>query len=108
MPEVRLPAHRAWVRRHRCSVPDCREGPIEAAHVRCGTDGGQGIKPSDRWVVSLCRAHRAEQHGIGERAFEDRYGLELVALAEEFARRSPHRRALLEDFRPVGRDTARR
>ena len=74
----------------------------------CGTDGGQGIKPSDRWVVSLCRAHHAEQHGIGERAFEGRYGLELVALAEEFARGSPHRRALLEDFRPVGRDTARR
>jgi hypothetical protein len=35
------------------------------------------------------RAH-AEQHRIGEIAFEKRHGLDLVALAQEFARRSPH------------------
>ncbi|QGN56544.1 hypothetical protein GKE62_17800 [Novosphingobium sp. Gsoil 351] len=67
---------------------------MECAHVRTGTDGGIALKPSDRWTISLCRAHHAEQHQIGEPAFEIRYGLDLVALAEVFARRSPHRRVL--------------
>lgn len=92
------PAHRAWVRRHRCSVPGCLAGPIECAHVRSGTDGGCALKPSDRWTISLCRAHHAEQHRIGEAAFERRYALDLIALAEVFARRSPHRRALEEQI----------
>jgi hypothetical protein len=87
-----FPAHRAWVRRHRCSVPGCLSIPIECAHVRRGTDGGQGLKPSDRWTISLCRTHHAEQHRIGEVAFERRHGIELVPLAKEFARRSPYRR----------------
>ena len=47
------PAHRAWVRRHHCCVPGCRQVPIECAHVRGGTDGGIGLKPSDKWVISL-------------------------------------------------------
>lgn len=89
------PSHRAWVRRHRCCVPECRQTPIECAHVRSRTDGGTGLKPSDRWTVSLCRAHHAEQHHIGEAAFEERYGIDLHALAEAFARRSPHWRALM-------------
>ena len=88
------PAHRAWVRRHCCCVVDCRRTPIECAHVRIGTDGGAGTKPSDKWVISLCAFHHREQHHIGERAFERRYGLELRALAQEFARRSPHWRKL--------------
>ena len=107
MPELRFPnrlpretrkttsrncaAHRAWVRRHRCSVQGCRQLPIECAHVRCGTDGGTGVKPSDRWCISLCHAHHLEQHEIGEPAFEARYELDLRGLAREFAQRSPHR-----------------
>lgn len=88
------PAHRAWVRRHHCSVPDCQLLPIECAHVRGGTDGGMALKPSDRWVISLCSYHHREQHQLGEDQFEARYGIELVDLAEEFARRSPHRNKL--------------
>ena len=88
------PAHRAWVRRHRCSVPGCNALPIECAHIRSGTDGGIALKPSDRWTISLCATHHAEQHRIGEPAFEQRYAIDLTALAEEFARRSPHRRAM--------------
>ena len=111
MPELRFPArlpsesrktsvrscagHRAWVRRHLCSVPGCRRLPIECAHVRSGTDGGQGLKPSDKWCISLCRDHHLEQHQIGERAFELRHGLDLKALAEEFAARSPWRSKLI-------------
>lgn len=84
------PAHRAWVRRHHCSVPGCQLTPIEAAHVRVGTDGGTALKPSDRWVISLCHHHHAEQHQIGEMAFAKKYALDLLAIAAEFAKRSPH------------------
>ncbi len=86
----RCPAHRKWVRGHACSVPGCESRPIECAHVREGTDGGVGMKPSDRWTISLCRDHHAEQHRIGEGAFERRYKIDLVSIAEEFGRRSPH------------------
>ena len=105
MPELRFPArlpseprktnsrhsaaHRNWVRKHRCSVPGCRRLPIECAHVRGGTDGGVGLKPSDRWAISLCRSHHLEQHEIGEAAFEEKYDLSFLELAQEFARRSP-------------------
>jgi hypothetical protein len=64
--------------------------PIECAHVRNGTDGGTGLKPSDRWSISLCRYHHAEQHKIGEYAFEQAHNLHLLTLACEFAKSSPH------------------
>lgn len=91
------PAHRAWVRRHYCSVPGCTQVPTECAHVRTGTDAGIGLKPSDRFTLSLCRSHHAEQHRIGERAFERKHELDLIAIAEEFARASPHWRRLGTD-----------
>lgn len=84
------PAHRAWVRKHYCCVPGCKRMPTECAHVRNGTDGGMGMKPSDKWAISLCEPHHLEQHAIGERAFEDRYDIDLSELACEFARRSPY------------------
>lgn len=89
--ERECPGHRAWVRRHHCCVPGCLNVHIECAHVRTGTDGGIGLKPSDRWTVSLCSAHHAEQHRIGERRFEVRYRLDLRGLAETFTKKSPHR-----------------
>ena len=69
--------------------------PIECAHVRRRTDGGMALKPSDRWLVSLCSDHHREQHTIGEEAFERRYGIDLYELSEEFARLSPHRSKLI-------------
>jgi hypothetical protein len=84
-------AHRSWVRKHFCCVPGCRRTPIECAHVRNGTDGGMGLKPSDKWAISLCEHHHLEQHAIGEAAFEARYDISLIELAREFARHSPHR-----------------
>ena len=53
-----------------------------------------GLKPSDRWVISLCVSHHAEQHRIGEARFEGRYGMDLRGLAVTFASRSPHRHRL--------------
>lgn len=96
------PAHRAWVRRHHCCVPGCLDGKIECAHVRRETDGGRSLKPCDRWTISLCRAHHAEQHRIGELAFERRYGIDL-GLASAFARLSPHRQRLASTAGPEGR-----
>ncbi len=49
------------------------------------------MKPSDRWVISLCNTHHAEQHRLGEQTFAQKYDLDLLALAKEFGLRSPHR-----------------
>ena len=89
----RSPAHRAWVRGHTCCACGSATA-IECAHVRVGTDGGTGIKPSDRWCISLCRDCHSEQHRIGEPAFEKRHGIKMVELAAEFFAKSPHRRKL--------------
>lgn len=89
-------AHRAWVRRHSCSVRGCRGTPIECAHVRSGTDAGMGLKPSDRWAISLCLYHHREQHSLGETAFQEKYSMDLIQMAIEFARRSPHRLRLFQ------------
>ena len=88
------PGHRAWVRRHHCSVPGCLDQSIECAHVRRGTGGGVGLKPHDRWCISLCANHHAEQHRLGEAQFEQKYGIDLAELARQFSRRSPHWRML--------------
>ena len=90
-PARSCPAHRTWIRRHHCSVPGCKRLPIECAHARSGTDGGIALKPSDRWCLSLCAFHHAEQHRIGEASFEARYGICLADIAALFTRRSPHR-----------------
>lgn len=82
--------HCNFVRSHNCSVAGCVGRPIEVAHVRDGTGGGMAVKPSDRWTISLCRDHHAEQHSIGERSFSTRYGIDMKALAMSFARQSPH------------------
>jgi hypothetical protein len=91
----RSPAHRAWVRSHACCVPGCSGMPIEAAHVRNGTDGGMGQKPSDKWVISLCRECHGEQHQIGEPSFQARHGIDMRTLAEAFLKASPHRSKLI-------------
>lgn len=90
----RSPGHCNFVRSRNCCVPGCGRRPIEVAHVRVGTGGGMGVKPSDRWTISLCRDHPAEQHRDGERRFEKTHGIEMKALAIEFAKASPHRAKL--------------
>jgi hypothetical protein len=91
----RCPAHRKWVAGHACSACGSQAG-IECAHVRTGTDGGVGIKPSDQWCISLCKDCHARQHQIGETTFEKQHGINMKALAEEFYRASPHRKKLEE------------
>lgn len=91
---IRSPGHLAWVRGHACCVPGCGGRPIEAAHVRTGTDGGTGIKPGDQWTISLCQFHHQAQHRHGEPYFESLVGIDMKALAREFAAKSPHRKKL--------------
>lgn len=89
--QVRCPAHLRFVREHRCSVPGCDLGPIEAAHVRTGGDGGLGVKPGDNRTISLCRFHHVEQHGRGEISFAEKYRIDLAELAATFWQQSPAR-----------------
>jgi hypothetical protein len=59
------------------------------AHVRKGTDGGGNLKPSSWWTISLCHYHHIDdQHIIGEPAFERKHGIDMKALATEFASKS--------------------
>ena len=68
-PEFRRRAqHLAFVRQLSC-VACGKAAPSEAAHVRLGTDGGAGIKPSDRYSVSLCTSCHELQHRFGELRF---------------------------------------
>ena len=68
---------------------DC-SNRIEAAHVRIGTDGGIGMKPSDCWTIPLCSSAHREQHKIGEAPFEKRYGIDMKKIAADLWRISPH------------------
>lgn len=97
-PKLRSPSHRAWVREHMCSVAGCCEMPIECAHVRRASTAGVGIKSSDAYCVSLCREHHRESH-MGEKTFEAKYKINLMALAHEFYDRSPFRNRLDDPFK---------
>jgi hypothetical protein len=60
--------HLAFLRQLPCVVCG-RAAPSEAAHVRSGSDGGAGLKPADRYSVSLCSDCHALQHQSGELTF---------------------------------------
>lgn len=92
-PQIRSAGHLAWIRGHECAVAnDECDGRIEAAHVRAGTDGGLGVKPSDCWAIPLCSNHHGFQHQVGEAAFEKRHKIDMKAIARQLWDRSPHRR----------------
>jgi hypothetical protein len=94
-PQVRCPSHLSWIRGHCCAIEGkpghtCG-GKIEAAHVRIGTDGGMGVKPSDFYTIPLCAEGHALQHAIGEPAFERAFKISMLNIANELARKSPHK-----------------
>ena len=68
--------HLAYIRQLPCMV--CGSRPVEAAHVRRGTDGGTGTKPSDRYSLPLCRPHHDAQHAHGELTFWAHYRIDPV------------------------------
>jgi hypothetical protein len=72
MTPLRSPAHLRFVRSLPCCVPRCSKSRIEAAHVG---SRGMGVKCPDTETAPLCQMHHREQHRIGKRAFEDKYGI---------------------------------
>lgn len=75
--------HRQYVRRHSCCVPGCEDGPIRFHHVKTRGAGG-----GDETGVSLCETHHVLIHTIGIETFQARFGIDLWALAAEFARKT--------------------
>lgn len=79
-PREEDPAYLAYVRTLPCRICH-RPGPNDPAHLRTGSrqygkpPTGMGEKPSDCWVLPLCRAHHDEQHRGNELAFWSRYGV---------------------------------
>lgn len=86
-PQIRDERFKRFVRGHYCLIKDkaghvC-SGKIQFAHLRKGTDGGTGLKPSDCFGNPMCEAAHREQHQIGEPAFERKYQpLNLAASAK--------------------------
>ncbi len=92
-PKREWPKHRAFIRRHACVVTlgkvhdDC-DGPIQCCHFRTSANSGKGLKPADWESFPGCFRHHAEQHQIGQPAFERKYGIALDEICREFARLS--------------------
>lgn len=88
---IRCASYLQWVRGHNCvcaeTDPTGCEGKIQAAHVRRGTDGGIGMKPSDCYSLPLCSSHHGEQHRIGEQSFEKKYRFSMRQVADRLWKR---------------------
>ena len=93
--QLRSDGHLRWIRGHECSVIHAGgcSGKIEAAHVRTGTDGGLGVKPSDNFTIPLCSKHHREQHQHGEGRFEAKYKISMRKIADALWAKSPHRKS---------------
>ena len=97
-PQIRSLRHLRFVRARNCAIMGKQgtwadaiygyhlihicSGPIQAAHIRTRTDGGMKVKPSDCFTIPLCVNAHAEQHQIGEPAFEKRYGISMRKIAD--------------------------
>ena len=80
-PDLRKHAnHLAFVRQLPCVVCG-KAAPSEAAHVRSGSDGGAGIKPSDHYSLALCTGCHALQHEFGELRFRSTLRIDPLNVA---------------------------
>lgn len=95
--------HLGFVRSFQCLIADHHkcESPVDPHHLQDGFTAdipmsewpGIGKKAHDKWTVPLCRlAHEEIQHVIGHKPFEEKYGLDLMAIARELQQRSPFRK----------------
>jgi len=89
----RSQSHCNFVRSHACCACQA-ESAIEVAHVRIGSGAGMGQKPDDFHTISLCRDCHQSQHSLGEKSFETLNGIDMRALADEFAKASPKAREI--------------
>ncbi len=78
--------HIAFVQMLPCLVTG-HEGGVDAAHIRYGDPRcakphpGIGEKPSDMWVIPLCRMEHTKQHSMNERAYWESVGIDPVFYA---------------------------
>ena len=74
------PAYLAWLRKQPCVVPPTRGDKcsfrIEAHHWPKRSKRGEW---SDAQACSLCSMHHVEFHAIGQRRFDNRHGISIVA-----------------------------
>lgn len=68
----------AWLRTQKCAVSG--QGAQCAHHIRLGTNGGTGIKPSDYFCIPLLNEYHVSGpsalHIIGEETFLSNFGLD--------------------------------
>ncbi len=82
----RDPKHLEWIRSMPCCVPGCRRAsPYDVIHPHHARTVGAG--GSDRETVPLCVEHHNEFHSLsgGRLRFNAKYGIDLAALAKEYA-----------------------
>lgn len=86
-----FPEHYEWIKTLPCIVEGCQSTGSDPAHVRMsGTDGGTSLKPSDTWLVPMCRRHHLEQHAVGHYKFEQRHHVLFRETAKMLASISPY------------------
>lgn len=82
----RVPEYREWIRSYACLIryADCSLGVFgsECAHVKSRGAGGNDVGN----CVPLCHYHHQQQHAIGIRSFQRRYGIDLYAIAADLGR----------------------
>jgi hypothetical protein len=60
-----------------CYVPGCYRRPVDPAHG----EHSKGATGTWRWILPLCAGldgHHREQHNLGRRTFETKYGISLA------------------------------
>jgi hypothetical protein len=85
----KFPKHRAWLRSQPC-VRCGAVNHIEAAHLRRGTDGGTGMKPSDCYAYPCCTWCHKEEHQKGNQTFCDEIDLTREFVLKWYWQTSPH------------------
>jgi len=64
----------------RAACVGCGRMPTRSAHIAAGTDGGMGLKPSDRFLVPYATAASGEQHRVGEVTFWSSRNIEPICV----------------------------
>jgi hypothetical protein len=90
---IRCPGHLRFIRSLECAISGKNghvcSGPIVACHYRLNGNGGTGMKCGDDRTWPGCDGAHAEQHRIGEPAFEAQYKIQLGPLCEALWQASP-------------------
>jgi hypothetical protein len=92
LPRLQSPKFLAHIRKQYCFLCG-KSGPSDPAHIRFSDfrfdkrETGKGEKPSDQWVVPLCRCCHDAQHANGdERKFWENLGIDIIFKSLEYWR----------------------